>query len=42
MKHFVNKEEILKYITEYPQWIAGFASGEGSFSAYAYVDVANT
>lgn len=42
MKHFVNREDILEYITKYPQFIAGFASGEGSFSAYAYVDLANT
>ena len=42
MKHFVNKEDILNYLKKHPQWIAGFASGEGSFSAYAYVDLANT
>jgi hypothetical protein len=42
MKHFENREDILEYITKYPQFIAGFASGEGSFSAYAYVDLANT
>lgn len=42
MKHFDNVDDILEYITKHTEWIAGFASGEGSFSAYAYVDAANT
>lgn len=41
MTHFTNKEQILAYIKQFPQWISGFSNGEGSFSAYAYVDIAN-
>lgn len=41
MTHFTSKEQILAYLKTYPQWISGFANGEGSFSAYAYVDLAN-
>ena len=42
IKHFTNQEDILEYLKKCPQWIAGFAAGEGSFSAYAYFDKANT
>jgi hypothetical protein len=35
-------QDILEYFKENPAWLAGFASGEGSFSAYAYADLANT
>lgn len=42
MVQFTNVEQTLAYFKLYPQWIAGFSCGEGSFSAYAYADVANT
>lgn len=41
MTHYTSKEQILAYLKLFPQWISGFSNGEGSFSAYAYVDVAN-
>lgn len=42
IKHFTKIEDILKYIKEKPQFISGFTSGEGCFTAYMGVDTSLT
>jgi len=41
-KYYNNLDEMVKYFIKNPAWIAGFSSGEGSFTAYVYFDQANT
>lgn len=38
VKHYTNYEEILTFLVSNPNWLAGFANGEGSFTASLYLD----
>ena len=38
IKHFIEMDDILKYIKMNPQFISGFTSGEGCFTAYMGID----
>jgi hypothetical protein len=40
--HFTKIEDILIYIKNNPQFISGFTSGEGCFTAYMGVDTSLT
>ena len=40
--HYNNIEDILIYLHEHPEWISGFANGEGSFTASFNIDIRAT
>jgi hypothetical protein len=42
INHFKEMGDILKYIQNNPQFISGFTSGEGCFTAYLGVDTSLT